>query len=316
MQEIKQCVRITHKDGIPDKSDMVGYTCSSTCNCQEWAERSSTDDPKEEQDIFIGPARQLEGQCFQPANVKSPTIICKPMPNEGVSHITLGSRLDMTGQIMTLSMKAQDDPKEKKNESIASWIPSIHSSMSKGVTDGTTESLGDSSQAFESLYGSSSTSLDASLEDTASTSIHGHDARVKGPVSSSALPGEEVHDDDDDEETTRRISSQQDCNKPTSTTTTRTGTTSATTASSNPVTCKIHKKKNERIGLFLCKYKKKDGIYISKLMEESKASASVLRPGMKMLKLNRRRCPKDVQECIKIIAKTRGWLTVLAQEIV
>jgi hypothetical protein len=107
---------------------------------------------EEGQDICIGPARLLEGHCLQPAIAKSPPVIWEPMQNEAASHITIGSRLDMTGEIFILSMKAQDDPKEKKMESTASWIPASRTSMDKGFTDGTTEPLGDSSQFFDLLF--------------------------------------------------------------------------------------------------------------------------------------------------------------------
>lgn len=86
---------------------------------------------------------------------------------------------------------------------------------------------------------------------------------------------------------------------------------------SSPVitTWKVCKRKNETIGLGLCKYKRKDGIYINRILKGSKVeSSAVLRLGMKVVNLNHQACPSNVPDCISKIAKTHGWLTIHAQD--
>eukprot|EP00980_Cylindrotheca_fusiformis_P006415 scaffold1375_cov137-Cylindrotheca_fusiformis.AAC.4 len=81
------------------------------------------------------------------------------------------------------------------------------------------------------------------------------------------------------------------------------------------VTAAFKKKKNEPLGLGIMKIAGKDGLFISKIQPGGKiaTNAKQLKAGMKLISLNGKPCPGEVDEALAILKDAKGKLKIVAQ---
>ncbi|CAJ1935242.1 unnamed protein product [Cylindrotheca closterium] len=91
-------------------------------------------------------------------------------------------------------------------------------------------------------------------------------------------------------------------------------TTGGTTIiDSSPIIAKIFKKtKQDNLGLHFVSFKKKQGIYVYRIHEESRFLSTKLEPGMKLLAINDQPCPATVAETLALVQNIEGDLSIRA----
>lgn len=92
-------------------------------------------------------------------------------------------------------------------------------------------------------------------------------------------------------------------------------TTGGTTiVDSTPIIAKIFKKtKRDNLGLHFVSFKKKRGIYVYRIHEESRFLSTKLEPGMKLLAINDQPAPATVGETLALVQNIEGNLSIKAQ---
>ena len=73
----------------------------------------------------------------------------------------------------------------------------------------------------------------------------------------------------------------------------------------------ISKVKNETLGVVLRQYKHKEGIFVSKVMENSKFYKSSLVPETKLLYINDKACPQNVDDCLEMMGEIEGAMEIV-----
>lgn len=71
--------------------------------------------------------------------------------------------------------------------------------------------------------------------------------------------------------------------------------------------------RTEPLGVYLMKRMLKNGLFVSKIREDSKFHNSDLKVGMKIVKINGHPCPPTVQEFIALLAQIDGEVTIVAE---
>lgn len=87
----------------------------------------------------------------------------------------------------------------------------------------------------------------------------------------------------------------------------------ATIFDSTPIIAKIFKKtKQDPLGLHFVSFKKKRGIFVYRIHEESRFLNTKLEPGMKLLAINGQPCPASVAETLAMVQNIVGDLSIKA----
>lgn len=82
---------------------------------------------------------------------------------------------------------------------------------------------------------------------------------------------------------------------------------------SSPIVAKIFKKtKRDNLGLHFVSFKKKRGIYVYRIHEESRFLSTKLEPGMRLLTINSKPCPATVAETLALVQNIEGDLWIKA----
>lgn len=74
--------------------------------------------------------------------------------------------------------------------------------------------------------------------------------------------------------------------------------------------CRTHK--SQKWGLTLKNSTKMSGIFISALEDDGLFAATELKPGMKVIRINGKRCPREAKDVISMVAKTGDDLEIVA----
>jgi C-terminal processing protease CtpA/Prc len=82
------------------------------------------------------------------------------------------------------------------------------------------------------------------------------------------------------------------------------------------VVCTIRKRENESLGLLLREFKGEEGVHVLQMNQRSQLASTALQPGMTILKINGKECPKGADECIKMLRSITGLLQIVASELV